>query len=213
MKEKLLNLYQLFCVMFKVGLCTFGGGIAMLPILEAELVEKRGWVTSEELLDWFAIGQSTPGIIAVNVATFTGCKRGGTLGGCVSTFGMVLPSLIIITVIALFINNFADIPWVGRALKGINIAVAAILTAAVYRFSKKSVKNLFGLILLLVSFFLIFIFNAGTVWIIAGSLITGVVLALLRGDLKEKNAADKKSEALNQGTAGEAEGSEEGKND
>jgi len=81
MKEKLKILWELFSVMFKVGLCTFGGGIAMLPILELELVEKRGWTTSEELLDWFAIGQSTPGIIAVNVSTFTGYKKLGVIGG------------------------------------------------------------------------------------------------------------------------------------
>ena len=117
MKEKLKILWELFSVMFKVGLCTFGGGIAMLPILELELVEKRGWTTSEELLDWFAIGQSTPGIIAVNVATFTGYKKLGVIGGCVSTFGMVLPSLIIITIIALFINNFAELVWVQKALR------------------------------------------------------------------------------------------------
>ena len=182
MKEKLKILWELFSVMFKVGLCTFGGGIAMLPILELELVEKRGWTTSEELLDWFAIGQSTPGIIAVNVATFTGYKK---LGGCVSTFGMVLPSLIIITIIALFINNFAELVWVQKALRGINVAVAAILTSAVYKFSKKSVKNIFGFILLVISFLLIFVFNVGTIWIILGSCILGILIAGFRGDFKK----------------------------
>lgn len=185
MKEKLKILWELFSVMFKVGLCTFGGGIAMLPILELELVEKRGWTTSEELLDWFAIGQSTPGIIAVNVATFTGYKKLGVIGGCVSTFGMVLPSLIIITIIALFINNFAELVWVQKALRGINVAVAAILTSAVYKFSKKSVKNIFGFILLVISFLLIFVFNVGTIWIILGSCILGILIAGFRGDFKK----------------------------
>ncbi|WP_296693769.1 chromate transporter [Treponema sp. UBA7567] len=185
MKEKLKILWELFSVMFKVGLCTFGGGIAMLPILELELVEKRGWTTSEELLDWFAIGQSTPGIIAVNVATFTGYKKLGVIGGCVSTFGMVFPSLIIITIIALFINNFAELVWVQKALRGINVAVAAILTSAVYKFSKKSVKNIFGFILLVISFLLIFVFNVGTIWIILGSCILGILIAVFRGDFKK----------------------------
>lgn len=157
----------------------------MLPILELELVEKRGWTTSEELLDWFAIGQSTPGIIAVNVATFTGYKKLGVIGGCVSTFGMVLPSLIIITIIALFINNFAELVWVQKALRGINVAVAAILTSAVYKFSKKSVKNIFGFILLVISFLLIFVFNVGTIWIILGSCILGILIAGFRGDFKK----------------------------
>jgi chromate transporter len=196
MNASLKTLWELFSIFFKIGLCTFGGGIAMLPILERELVEKRNWVESNELLDYFAIGQSTPGIIAVNVATFVGYKRAKILGGCIATFGMVCPSLIIITVIALFISNFADIVWVQKALVGINVAVAAILTSAVFSFSKKSVKNVFGFFLLLVSFVLIFVFNVGTIWIILGSALLGVLLAGIRGDLsaKEKRAAEKSVE-------------------
>nr|MBP3281277.1 chromate transporter [Treponema sp.] len=196
MNASLKTLWELFSIFFKIGLCTFGGGIAMLPILERELVEKRNWVESNELLDYFAIGQSTPGIIAVNVATFVGYKRAKILGGCISTFGMVCPSLIIITVIALFISNFADIVWVQKALVGINVAVAAILTSAVFSFSKKSVKNVFGFFLLLLSFVLIFVFNVGTIWIILGSALLGVLLAGIRGDLsaKEKRAAEKSVE-------------------
>lgn len=187
MKQKISDLWELFTVFFKVGLCTFGGGIAMLPILELELVEKRKWATSEELLDWFAIGQSTPGIIAVNVATFTGYKRNKILGGCVATSAIVLPSLIIITIIALFINNFADLPWVQRALRGINVAVAAILTSAVYKFSKKSVKNIFGFCLLFISFLLIYIFNVGTIWIILGSSLLGIIISGVKGKIMNKN--------------------------
>lgn len=179
------TLWDLFSVFFKVGLCTFGGGIAMLPILERELGEKRGWVTGDELLDYFAIGQSTPGIIAVNVATFVGYKRAGFIGGCVATFGMVFPSIIIITLIAKFISNFSEIEWVKKALTGINVAVAAILTSAVYNFSKKSVKNLFGFLLLVISFVLIFVLKVSTVWVIFGSAILGVIIAACRGDFKE----------------------------
>lgn len=186
MKEKFSTLWELFSVFFKVGLCTFGGGIAMLPILELELTEKRDWVTSQELLDWFAIGQSTPGIIAVNVATFCGYKKLGILGGIIATFGIVLPSLIIITVIALFINNFADIPWVKKALGGINVAVAAILVSAVYKFSKKSVKSIFGIILLVLAFVLIYFFNISTIWVILGSALLGIIIAAVKGGLKEE---------------------------
>lgn len=186
--ELLKTLAELFWVLFRIGMCTFGGGIAMLPILETELVEKKGWTTSEELMDWFAIGQSTPGIIAVNVATFIGYKRAKTLGACVGTFGMVCPSIIIITIIALFIGNFEDIVWVQKAMTGINVAVAAILTSAVYKFSKKSVKNLFGFILLLISFVLIFILNVSTIWVILGSAAFGVILAGFRGELSAKKA-------------------------
>ena len=184
------TLWDLFSVFFKVGICTFGGGIAMLPILERELGEKRGWVTGDELLDYFAIGQSTPGIIAVNVATFVGYKRAGFIGGCVATFGMVFPSIIIITLIAKFISNFSEIEWVKKALTGINVAVAAILTSAVYNFSKKSVKNLFGFLLLVISFVLIFVLKVSTVWVIFGSAILGVILAACRGDFKKEAKND-----------------------
>ncbi len=190
MSATLKTFWELFSIFFKIGLCTFGGGIAMLPILERELVEKKKWVESNELLDYFAIGQSTPGIIAVNVATFVGYKRARVLGGCVATFGMVCPSLIIITIIALFISNFADILWVQKALVGINVAVAAILTSAVFSFSKKSVKNLFGFALLLISFILIFVFNVGTIWIIIGSALIGVVLAGFKGEFSAKEKAE-----------------------
>ena len=186
MKEKLRTLWDLFSIFFKIGSCTFGGGIAMLPILERELAEKRNWTTSDELLDYFAIGQSTPGIIAVNVATFIGYKRAGLIGGCVATFGMVFPSIIIITLIAKFISNFSEIEWVQKALKGINVAVAAILTSAVYKFSKKSVKNLFGFLLLVIAFLLIFVFNVGTAYVIFGSAILGVILAACRGEFRKE---------------------------
>lgn len=197
------TLWELFSIFFKIGLCTFGGGIAMLPILERDLVEKRRWATENELLDYFAIGQATPGIIAVNVATFIGYKKARVIGGCVATFGMVCPSLIIITLIALFISNFADIVWVQKALTGINVAVAAILTSAVYKFSQKSVKNVFGFFLLLVSFTAIFVFNVGTIWIILGSALLGVLLAGIRGDFSKRNESDGKTESAVESAAEE----------
>ena len=118
-----LNLYfDLFLTFAKVGVCTFGGGYAMLPILQREVVEKKGWATEEELTDYFAIGQCTPGVIAVNTATFIGQKYRGNLGGTIATLGVVFPSLVIITIIAAFLTNFAEIPVVQHALAGINAA-------------------------------------------------------------------------------------------
>ena len=115
----------------------------------------------------------------------------GIIGGCVATFGMVLPSIIIITLIAKFISNFSEIVWVKKALTGINVAVAAILTSAVYNFSKKSVKNFFGFVLLVISFVLIFVLHIGTVWVIFGSAVLGVILAACRGDFKTENGERK----------------------
>ena len=118
---------DLFVTFAKVGVCTFGGGYAMLPILQREVVEKKGWATEEELTDYFAVGQCTPGIIAVNTATFIGYKYRGIPGGVLATLGLVFPSLVIITLIAAFLSNFADIPVVQHALAGINAAVVCLL--------------------------------------------------------------------------------------
>lgn len=185
MKEKLKTLWNLYFTMFKIGSVTFGGGYAMLPILERELIEKRKWTTDEELMNWYAISQVTPGVIAVNVSTFIGHKIMGVIGGIISTLGIVTPSLIIITIIALFINNFAEIIWVQKALTGINVAVAAILSKAAFTFAKKSIKNVLGIVLFVISFILIFFFKVNTVWIIIGSALLGVVIAGCRGDYKK----------------------------
>ncbi len=135
---------QLFLTFAQVGVCTFGGGLAMLPILQREVVEKRGWATSEELADYYAIGQCTPGIIAVNTATFVGAKRKGTLGGIVATLGMVFPSVIIITLIAAFLQNFADIPAVQHAFNGVRACVVALIASSVLKLGKTTVKNVFS---------------------------------------------------------------------
>ena len=184
----LLLIGQLAWTFFIIGAFTIGGGYAMLPILQREIVENRQWATNEELMDYYAIGQCTPGIIAVNVATFIGYKQAKTLGGIVATAGIVCPSLIIITVIAKFISNFSEIAWVQRALTGINVAVAALLTYAVANFAKKSIKTLLGAALLLISFVLIFVFKISTIWIIFGSCLFGVILAGTRGEFSKNEA-------------------------
>ena len=145
-----MNIYlDLFLTFAKVGVCTFGGGYAMLPILQREVVEKKGWATDEELTDYFAVGQCTPGIIAINTATFIGYKYRGVPGGVLATLGVVFPSLIIITAIAAFLSNFADIPVVQHALAGISVCVAALILDAVISMWKKGVKDAFGIALCL----------------------------------------------------------------
>ena len=137
-----MNIYaDLFLTFAKIGVCTFGGGYAMLPILQREVVEKKGWATEEELTDYFAVGQCTPGIIAVNTATFIGYKHKGVPGGILTTLGVVFPSLVIITAIAAFLSNFADIPMVRHALAGINAAVVALIASSVVKLGKSTLKN------------------------------------------------------------------------
>ena len=147
------QLLDLFITFAKVGVMTFGGGYAMLPILQREVVENKGWATDEELTDYFAIGQCTPGVIAVNTSTFIGQKYMGTLGGIVATLGVVFPSLVIISLLAGIITTFSHIPWVQNALAGVRVCVCVLIFNAVAKLWKKSVIDaptgvLFGLVLL-----------------------------------------------------------------
>ncbi|MCI7796935.1 MAG: chromate transporter [Lachnospiraceae bacterium] len=130
---------DLFLTFARIGGLTFGGGYAMLPILQREVVEKRGWASEEELMDYYAIGQCTPGIIAVNTATFIGQRTAGIAGGIIATLGVVFPSLIIISVIAAFIQNFADLAVVQNAFAGIRVCVCVLIFNAVMKLWKKSV--------------------------------------------------------------------------
>ena len=120
----------------------FGGGMAMLPLLQRELVERKKWVSEEEIVDYYAIGQCTPGIIAVNTATFVGRKHRGIPGGIIATLGIVFPSLVIITVIAAFLQGFADVPEVKHAFSAVRICVCVMILNSVIKLCKKTVKDL-----------------------------------------------------------------------
>ena len=148
MKE-LLELYLAF---LKIGAVNFGGGYAMLPLLEADLVKNRGWVTMEDLMDYFAIRQCTPGVIALNVSTFIGHKRKGVVGALVATAGFLTVPIVIILIIAAFLRNFADYPAVQHAFAGIRVCVCVLIIEAVLRLWKKSVVDWKTLILYLVVF-------------------------------------------------------------
>ncbi len=145
-------LWQLFVSFARVGVLTFGGGYAMIPMLEREIVDRRGWATSEELMDYYAVGQCTPGVIAVNTATFIGYKTAGNLGGIVATLGVVFPSLLIITVIAGIIQNFSDIPAVKSAFAGIRVCVCVLIFNSVVKLWKGAVKDKATLVLCLLVF-------------------------------------------------------------
>lgn len=135
------ELIYLFLLFARIGGLTFGGGYAMLPILQREVVEKKGWATDEELVDYFAIGQCTPGIIAVNTATFIGQKNKGILGGIIATLGLVFPSLVIISVLAGAIEKFSHLAAVQHAMGGIRICVCVLILNAVIKLYKKAVVD------------------------------------------------------------------------
>ena len=145
-----MNIYlDLVLTFAKVGVCTFGGGYAMLPILQREVVENKGWATDEELTDYFAIGQCTPGIIAVNTATFIGQKKRGTVGGVFTTLGVVFPSIVIITLLAGVIEAFSHIVWVQHAFGGIRVCVCVLIFNAVLKLWKSAVKDVWALVIFL----------------------------------------------------------------
>lgn len=176
MKDKLKQLGRLFITFAVVGVTTFGGGYAMLPALQREVVEKRRWATDEEVMDWYAIGQCTPGIIAVNTSTFVGQKQAGVLGGIFATLGVVFPSLVIITIIAAFIQNFAHLPAVQSAFAGIRVCVCVLILNAVVKLWKKSVVDWKTLLIFIAVFACsVFLDVSPVVYVIAAAL-AGIVV-------------------------------------
>lgn len=168
-------LIELFVSFAKIGVCTFGGGYAMLPLIKREVVEKKQWAEEEEIFDYYAIGQCTPGVIAVNTATFIGYKKGGILGGFFATAGIVFPSFVIITLIAAFLRNFADIEAVKYGFNGIRAVVCALVLNAVISMIKKGVKDMLTFFLLVVVFALVAFFNLNPVYAVVISGIIGVL--------------------------------------
>lgn len=135
------TLLELYLTFFKLGLFTFGGGYAMLPLLEREVVDKKGWASHEEILDYYAIGQSTPGIIAINTSTFCGYKVGGNIGGIVASLGFISPSIIIISIIAKFLQSFSHLAIIQHAFAGIRVAVCALVFYSVLKMIKKDANT------------------------------------------------------------------------
>ena len=171
MKE-LMDLFWTFC---RIGGLTFGGGYAMLPMLQKEVVENRKWATEQELLDYYAVGQATPGIIAVNTATFVGYKEKGVIGAMFATFGVVFPSLVIIMSIAGFIDNFSDLKVVQLAFSGIRIAVGVLILNALIKLVKGSVKDILGIILFVATFIASSFLDISVVYIVIAAALIGII--------------------------------------
>lgn len=174
-------LWELFCVFARVGVCTFGGGYAMLPMLQRELVDARGWATESELMDYYAIGQCTPGVIAVNTATFMGYKKAGVRGAIAATAGMVFPSLVIITIIAAFIQQFAHLAAVQHAFAGVRVAVCALVLHSVYKMAKKGVVDVLTGIILIAVFCAVVFLGVSPVVMIVLSGVVGVGAGVIQG--------------------------------
>lgn len=166
---------ELYISFFKVGALTFGGGLAMLPMLQREVVTDRGWCTEEEILDMYAIGQCTPGIIAVNTATYVGYKQAGFFGGVFATLGVISPSIVIISLIASILQNFIHLPVVVHALAGIRVVVCALMMNTVFTMAKKGIVDKLGGVLFAGGFILACFTPVPTAMIIVLSGIIGVI--------------------------------------
>ena len=184
--NKKAGLLDLFLTFARIGGFTFGGGYAMLPMLQKEVVEEKKWTTEEELLDYYAVGQCTPGIIAVNVATFIGQKTRGVIGGIVATLAVVAPSFVIILAIASLNNRFSEITVVAHALAGIRVAVAALNVSAIIKLWKKGIKDLLGVIIVAAVVLLSLLLNVSPIIIVVVAMLFGIVYGRAAGKEEKK---------------------------
>lgn len=215
MDEKLVDLKQIpyfkrlmmLCLLFfKLGVVNFGGGYALLPLLSKELVEKRHWATDQELADYYAVGQCTPGAIAVNVSTFIGYKVCGTLGGILSTISFVFPAFIIIFIIASLLTNFSSNPFVVNALAGINVVVFVLILSAIVKLSRKSIVDIWGLfIAIIVAILAIFVKSIPLFIFVIAAAILGLVINIIKERHFEAKYRVKKPQEENEEIATEAE--------
>ncbi len=179
-------LADLFLTFARIGVCTFGGGYAMLPILQRELVEKKKWATETELADYYAVGQCTPGIIAVNTSTFVGRSQGGIAGGIVATLGLVFPSIAIIVVIAAFLQNFMHLEFVVHAFNGVRAGVVALIASSVIKLFKNAVidwptRIIYAVVLVLAAYGTFFTLPQGGLGAVLGVVMSPVFLVIAAG--------------------------------
>ena len=179
-----MSLWKIYWVFAQMGAVCFGGGYAMLSLVQRVIVEEHGWATEEELMDYYAIGQCTPGVIAVNVSTFIGHKLRGLPGAIVASLGFISPSILIITIIATFLESFASNVYVAHALAGIRVCVCVLILNSVLALGKKAVKSPLAWGIFLVSAFLAFFTDIPTVALVLGARVVGYIL-YLKGRVKK----------------------------
>lgn len=177
MKPSLFKLYYTFA---SIGLVTFGGGLAMLPIFNRMCVDKNHWCTDEDLTRYYAIGQCTPGIIAVNTSTFIGYYQRGIPGGIIATLGMVTPSFLIITLIAMVLSNFEDNVYVMHAMAGIRIGVCVLMTNAILKLARKSIVDYFTMLIFIIALMFLFYFGLSPVLIVLFGILAGLMHTLFK---------------------------------
>ena len=185
-KEKLKIAFHLFTVFFRIGLFSFGGGYAMFTMIEREVVEKHKYLTHDELMDVFAIAESTPGAVAVNTATFVGTKTAGIFGGLLATFGLMLPSLVIIMALSYAIGAVRDNKWVTYLFQGIRAGVLVLIAKAVISFIRNMRKSWFDFVLLVAAFTIAFLTEVSVIYIIIGTIVICILFMVITNAIKKK---------------------------
>lgn len=186
MLKKYLSCILIFA---KIGVCSFGGGYTMLPLFQSELVKKRHWLTEEQLTDYFAFSQCQPGPSAINMSVLTAGRQYGPIGGICGAIGMMLPSFLIILLLAMLMNNFATIPLVAHALNGIKVVVAGLVLYSAYTIGKTSIKNISAVVIFIAALILTALNLINTLLIIVAAAAAGIIIGLIkkkRQDHKEK---------------------------
>lgn len=184
------KLFKIFIIFFRIGSFTFGGGYAMLPIIKRELVDNLGWVKEKDIYNYYAIGQSTPGIIAVNTATMTGYNLSGIKGALAATTGFIMPSLIIITLIASFFKRFQQIKLFQYAFAGIQIAVVALILDIVIKMWQRSDKSKISFFIFSAAFILLSVFGISPVFVILASAAAGIIIQIMRNDMNNESEGE-----------------------
>ena len=179
MKKKLKLLLSVFWVFFRIGAFTFGGGYAMIPLIQKEVVDDKKWISEDDVLDIIAIAESTPGPIAINSATFIGYKVAGVWGSFFSTLGVVLPSFLIIIAISFVLRQFESLKVVKYAFAGIRAGVLALIVKALVNMYKKCPKNIVSYIVIIASLLVAVVTDVNILYIIIGCALFGLVSSLI----------------------------------
>lgn len=185
------EIFELLFTFFKIGLFTFGGGYAMIPMIEGICVEKKGWISHEDMMNITVVAESTPGPVAVNCATFVGYKKKGFIGACAATLGVIIPSFIVIYIIANFLDNFLEIGGVASAFKAIKLAVGILIFDAALRMLKKLPKSTASWVIFIVStvvtlYISFFSVNFSSIAMILIAGVTGLLISLFKGNLHKE---------------------------
>lgn len=190
MNNKTKNLLPLFLTFLKIGALTFGGGYAMIPLIQRETVEKKKWISNSDILDIVAIAESTPGPIAINTATFVGYRVAGILGAMLATLGVVLPSFLIIFAISLVLAQFENNTVVKYAFAGIRAGVLALIIKALYMMYKQAPKHIISYIIMAAAFAVSAFTGTNVLWIILGCAATGIISSLIMAKKEKKESKD-----------------------